>query len=190
MTTPVYNSYDPFYKTPFGAVAAGTPVRLRIVIPHDEVAAPPLLFLMADGQDRWQAQVTALRPEEKRPDGDVFGCTVTVEKPGLYFYFFDLYRDYQKVFEAEAGGVCTVTTEDAQPYQLTVYDPEFKLNTAMTGGVLYQIFPDRFFEGEPDKTMPFADVWEEYCRRTGAPAGQEWFDEIEKYEKDVLSKRG
>ena len=115
MTTPVYNSYDPFYKTPFGAVAAGTPVRLRIVIPHDEVAAPPLLFLMADGQDRWQAQVTALRLEEKRPDGDVFGCTVTVEEPGLYFYFFDLYRDYQKVFEAEAGGVCTVTTEDASP---------------------------------------------------------------------------
>lgn len=157
MTTPVYNSYDPFYKTPFGAVAAGQPVRLRIVIPHEERPMRPILFLMADGQDRWEGRAVALRLEEQRPDGDVFGCTVTVEEPGLYFYFFDLYRDYQKVFEAEEGGVCVVTTDDAQPYQLTVYDPAFRLNEDLTGGVMYQIFPDRFCEGKPDKTMPFAD---------------------------------
>ena len=40
------------------------------------------------------------------------------------------------------------------------------------------------------KTMPFGDVWEEYCRSCGKPADGEWFPEIEKYEKNVLSKRG
>lgn len=53
-----------------------------------------------------------------------------------------------------------------------------------------QQFTKLMVMNEELKTMPFADVWEEYCRRAGAPAGQEWFDEIEKYEKDVLSKRG
>ena len=40
------------------------------------------------------------------------------------------------------------------------------------------------------KTMPFGDVWNEYCKKCGAPADGEWFETVEKYEKDVLSKRG
>ena len=40
------------------------------------------------------------------------------------------------------------------------------------------------------KTMPFGDVWYEYCKKCGAPADGEWFETVEKYEKDVLSKRG
>ena len=40
------------------------------------------------------------------------------------------------------------------------------------------------------KTMPFGDVWEEYCCICGKPADGMWFDEIEKYESEVLSKRG
>lgn len=39
------------------------------------------------------------------------------------------------------------------------------------------------------KFYPFADVWEEYCRQSGVPAGEEWFDEVLKYEEEVLSKR-
>lgn len=39
------------------------------------------------------------------------------------------------------------------------------------------------------KTMPFGAIWEEYCERCGVTAGPEWFDEIRKYEDEVLSKR-
>ena len=42
---------------------------------------------------------------------------------------------------------------------------------------------------EEMKTMPFGDIWEEYCRKCGKPADGEWFAKIEAYEKDVLSKR-
>ena len=42
---------------------------------------------------------------------------------------------------------------------------------------------------EECKTLPFGDVFEEYCRRTGAPVGMEWLDTVENYEKNVLSKR-
>ncbi len=40
------------------------------------------------------------------------------------------------------------------------------------------------------KTMPFGEVWAEYCRVCGAPAEGEWFADVEKYEAEVLSKRG
>lgn len=39
------------------------------------------------------------------------------------------------------------------------------------------------------KTMPFGEVWAEYCRTCGAPVDGEWFAEIEKYEAEVLSCR-
>ena len=44
-------------------------------------------------------------------------------------------------------------------------------------------------EQEELKTMPFGDVWEEYCRRCGRPADGAWFPIIEQYERDVLSQR-
>ena len=40
------------------------------------------------------------------------------------------------------------------------------------------------------KTMPFGVVWQEYCRREGVPEDESWFESIESYERDVLSKRG
>ena len=42
---------------------------------------------------------------------------------------------------------------------------------------------------EEFKTLPFGEVWEEYCRSCGVVAGAEWFDEIVDYEKNVLSAR-
>lgn len=42
---------------------------------------------------------------------------------------------------------------------------------------------------EEYKTLPFGAVFEEYCRRCGVPADISWFDAIEEYENNVLSKR-
>ena len=42
---------------------------------------------------------------------------------------------------------------------------------------------------EAAKMAPLGDVWREYCIRQGVPAEEEWFREVEKYEKEVLSKR-
>ena len=42
---------------------------------------------------------------------------------------------------------------------------------------------------EEMKTMPFGEIWAEYCSRCGAPADGEWFAEVKKYEKEVLFLR-
>ena len=39
------------------------------------------------------------------------------------------------------------------------------------------------------KTMPFGEVWEEYCRACGKPADGEWFPMVEKYEREIQSLR-
>jgi L-rhamnose isomerase len=39
------------------------------------------------------------------------------------------------------------------------------------------------------RSLPWAAVWDYYCLRKGVPAGMAWFDEVKRYEKDVLSRR-
>ena len=42
---------------------------------------------------------------------------------------------------------------------------------------------------EETKTLPFGEIWDEYCRVSGAPVGAGWLDEVDAYERDVLAKR-
>ncbi|MBQ8322300.1 MAG: L-rhamnose isomerase [Clostridia bacterium] len=50
-------------------------------------------------------------------------------------------------------------------------------------------FTTMFALSEEMKTMPFADVFDEYCRRAGVPSGMEWLCDVQKYEREVLSGR-
>lgn len=51
-------------------------------------------------------------------------------------------------------------------------------------------FTKRLMLQEELKSLPFDEVWREYCRREGVYEGREWFEEVERYEREVLSKRG
>jgi L-rhamnose isomerase len=52
-------------------------------------------------------------------------------------------------------------------------------------------FTERLMLFEEMKTLPFGDIWEEYCHRQGVPANdEEWFALVKRYENNVLSKRG
>jgi L-rhamnose isomerase len=39
------------------------------------------------------------------------------------------------------------------------------------------------------KTLPFGAVWDYHCLKQGVPAGAAWLNEVQQYEKDVLSRR-
>ena len=43
---------------------------------------------------------------------------------------------------------------------------------------------------EEIKTLPLGDVWDFFCMTEGVPAGCGWFEEVKRYEAEVLSKRG
>jgi len=50
-------------------------------------------------------------------------------------------------------------------------------------------FTELFARQEALKTMPFGDVWEMFCEKTGVPGEGGWLDEALAYERDVLIKR-
>jgi L-rhamnose isomerase len=43
---------------------------------------------------------------------------------------------------------------------------------------------------EEIKTLPFGEIWEEYCKRCNTLPDGEWYAQVEKYETEILSKRG
>ena len=70
------------------------------------------------------------------------------------------------------------------------------LNALLTPNALLKDLQDKneltklMVISEETKTLPFGDVWEEYCKQEGVIADETWFSEVEKYEKEVLLKRG
>lgn len=43
--------------------------------------------------------------------------------------------------------------------------------------------------GEHLKSCPMGDVWRHFCRQCDTPLDEEWYPEVVRYEKDVLSRR-
>jgi len=42
---------------------------------------------------------------------------------------------------------------------------------------------------EEVKTYPFGAVWDYFCESNGVPVKEKWFDDVKKYEEEILSKR-
>ena len=153
MSHTFYNSLDLTCKSPFGAVKAGQPVTFNLTVPEDLGYVDPHLVLTKDREDpvHYRMEFTGQTPKVNH-----FALTVTPTTSGLYFYHFDLYTDFRRIYRTP-GGEGVLSWTDGQDWQLTVYEPDFKTPDWLKNGTMYQIFPDRFCEGKPDKTMPFAD---------------------------------
>lgn len=39
------------------------------------------------------------------------------------------------------------------------------------------------------KTLPFSDIWAHYCESQGVSATESWYEDVKKYEQDILLKR-
>ena len=50
-------------------------------------------------------------------------------------------------------------------------------------------FTELMVRQEELKTMPFGEIWDEYCRRCNAPVDGEWFPVVKEYEQNVQLKR-
>ena len=149
----LYNSFDPAYKTPFGAVAAGQPVSFSLTIPYNYGFVQPHLVLVRDGETPVHYPMTFTGCQQEI---NHFTLSLTLPEVGLYFYYFDLYSDFRKLFRGSLGEA-VLGWEQGAWWQLTVYEADFTTPDSLKGSVLYQIFPDRFCEGNPSKPMPFAD---------------------------------
>lgn len=138
-----YNEDDQRFKQPFGAVRTGQPVRFRIQ--PQSPCRSALLSVHEDGQGR--PSLYAMQPI----DNGFFEVTRTFDRPGLYFYGFVVSDE----MDAPQGGRSDqpAVARSGDHYQLTVYDKDYTQPRGWAGGIMYQIFPDRFNIGD-GKVLP------------------------------------
>ncbi|HBU12219.1 MAG TPA: glycoside hydrolase family 13 protein [Clostridiales bacterium] len=129
------------YRTPAGAVPAGTTVTLFLAI-KDFYYEKAYLVVMR-GQERAEVEM------QKDEHGLVAQYT-TPDEPCVLWYWFDLQLagEENKIFYgADTGftaGAGKVYWGVPPAFQITVYDRNFVTPNWFKGAVMYQIFPDRF----------------------------------------------
>ncbi|MEC0231389.1 alpha-amylase family glycosyl hydrolase [Paenibacillus alba] len=150
----IFDSRSITYKKPFGAIpAGGQDLTLRIGAAKGDLQTAKAELTGPDGLSN------AYLMKKVTTVGDKEYWEVTVPaasfagKVGIWGYKFILVDGSTKVEYGDdntRGGMGAVADEGALPYDLTVYAPDYKTPDWMKNAVVYQIFPDRFFDGSKD----------------------------------------
>ncbi|MGI5888270.1 MAG: glycoside hydrolase family 13 protein [Oscillospiraceae bacterium] len=138
--TVYYSHLDPGCKSPFGAVPEGTGVRFRLscsdpsagfslLIKHEDSIVDTARF-SSDGNGQFEAEY-------------IYGTR------GLYYYAIQC----GEMYICEGGSL----SKDGEWFQQTVYAADYVQPQGYAGGMIYQIFPDRFAIDGGINPTPFGD---------------------------------
>ncbi len=147
-----HNSQLDFYRSPFGAVENGKEVMLRLLVKDGGIPHSIKCICKTD-KTVWETDMTY---QFTAMDSSVYSCTLKMpENPCLLWYWFEIRTDKGLVYygnnEKGLGGLGAQYPElPPLKYQITVYDKTFKTPDWFKERIAYQIFPDRFFNGNPD----------------------------------------
>jgi len=133
-----HDSHDSTYRDPVGGLKAGEALRLRFLC--DEGYGVTLRTW--DGCEN--------RMPMRQAGENLFEATLPMpEQPMLLWYDFIIHREEGDLRYGNApdqlGGEGAVQEGQIHSYQVTVYDPAFSTPSYLHEGVIYQIFPDRFY---------------------------------------------
>ncbi len=144
-----HNSQLEIYRSPFGAVTCGTPVTIRIAASDAGIPSAVLLHY------RFNEEQYSLNMAYVFNVGDYCFYSAEITMPqtaGLFLYYFEFICDSGKIYYGNNHQCLGGTGEEYDNipdklYQITVYDENYKTPDWFKNSVVYQIFPDRFFNG-------------------------------------------
>ncbi len=150
MPMKIFDSRKTEYKSAVCAIATDERVKLRIVVPRSIGCTAANLAVCKEGEETvYYGMFWAGMCGENDEFWELHFSATT---PGLYFYHFELDTPWGKSFIKNTGNGCGDFTADGAEFQQTVYDKHFKTPDFLKGGIIYQIFPDRFYNSKSKKT--------------------------------------
>jgi glycosidase len=187
-----HDSRSTLYRTPGGAVSAGTPVKLRLRTWHNDVTGVTLRVydINTNAQRLVPMAVVAsdvacdLAETPADYSCDYWEATLNEAAPNNLWYRFivtdgsdtDYYADNTPALDGGMGAM----TEDAvdNSFALMFFAPGFSAPAWARNAVIYQIFPDRFRNGrsnndartgdprydDPVLRLPWGTLPEGFCR--------------------------
>jgi glycosidase len=152
-----HDTFNAAYRSPFGAVPAGTRVTLRLRV--------------TGGKPRSVTLHLGKRFVAMRKRGALWSATAaTPSTPSIVDYDFRVRIGKRTLWYGDngdtdvlRGGTGVTTSQELIPFTITAYAPSFTTPSWERGAVVYSLFPDRFRNGDPSN---------DYCRpgaTTGCP---------------------
>lgn len=143
-----FDPRDRMLKSHFGAVAEGKNQRFRLRLPKDCGVWYCFLLLRADGDNYTSCHEMTF---EFQNGGALYYKTDIKLKKGLYWYAFKYTTEHDEFFITKGDNFCGELNRDGCYWQQTVYSANFKTPNWLRGGLIYQIFPDRFCKSGTQK---------------------------------------
>ena len=161
----LFDSKKAEHKTPFGCLTAGEVCTLRIHVPETVGATHVVCMLQRDGGET--TEVTMPKTDAKGVY-DIFSADFRLEKTGLYFYFFRVFKPSGSFRLFKQGNDTNMEAGDL--WQVSVIPSDFTTPEWAKGAVIYQVFPDRFCKkGSCDLTGKLAPY----------TIHENWYDEVD-----------
>lgn len=162
-----HDSHKSEYRFPFGAVKVGDEISLKVDLDKNAVVYINLIYFNGRKEDIKMTMV-----DSNNTNSYLFSIDLqTNNSIGIINYYFKIvyegnniyYGNNQEVF----GGVGAIYNSNPIPYQITVYN-ERKVPNWYKEGIIYQIFVDRFNNGNenmkitsPKKNSFIYATWED-----------------------------
>ena len=154
-----HDSWNKAERSPWGAVEEGTPVTLTLKTGAGDVTNAKIMVtkanMTAKGGDEYNPDydsgVTAYYNMTKAgtEDGqDIWQGSFTPQDYGIYGYKFVLNDAKEYGDDTKTGGTGELKLAGTKYFQLTAYKKGYETPNWAKEAVCYQIFPDRFFNGD------------------------------------------
>ena len=154
----MFDSRNSFNKSPVGAVKEGTRIHFKITVPRYLSCNEAVLIIEKDGSCERIVRGMFWCGKDDKKEEEWWECHFTPEKIGIYYYYFEIKTNrgrmslYRGVGKNEIGKV-----SNGRKWQQTVYSRDFKTPDWLAGGIMYQIFPDRFYRSDKAHTHLYPD---------------------------------
>ena len=140
MGKPIFDCFDSSYKHPFGALRKGQPSIYNLRFPKSMAVTDLTLVMFRPG---YKERFIELILQDESGDDNINSCCFTPNNVGLHHYYFTCVLDGRRRY-IKRRGASEGVFEGEDLFQLTVFDDNLYTPLFIRGGIMYQIFPDRF----------------------------------------------
>ncbi len=169
-----HDTWNEVYRKPFGAIKSGEEVKLRLQTEKGDLSGANLLLKnQTTGNSKLiKMDKIGWTDVEGKGEREFWEARFTPEEKGVYGYKFialdgKAVKEYGEDTKQGKSGRAGDSVLDF--FQLTVYEPDYKTPDWMKEAVVYQIFPDRFYNGNLEN-----DDAKENARGVEPIEQQEW----------------
>ena len=155
----IYDTWNLSYKSIFGAVKQFETCRFTIRLPKDVCPDfAPVLVLFRTGFKERFINMNDVTEEE---DCIAYSADYNARYTDVHYYYFSYCQGGTRHFIKRVN-VHEAAVDYGDLFQLTVYSSDYTTPDFLKGGVMYQIFPDRFCKsGKPKENIPEGRVLRE-----------------------------